>query len=66
VIFAWFRKRKKENTDPCVRDFIAGLEFITVLLWPLIAACIKTGRPQIARHAIELAKTRLLKDNWRA
>ncbi|KAL5985969.1 hypothetical protein ACLOJK_027959 [Asimina triloba] len=29
--------------------------------WP---ACIKTGRPQIARRAIELAETRLLKDNW--
>lgn len=37
---------------------------ITVLLWLLTAACIKTGRPQIARNAIELAETRLLKDNW--
>lgn len=36
----------------------------TVLLWLLTAACIKTGRPQIARRAIELAETRLLKDNW--
>ncbi|KAK6946378.1 Glycosyl hydrolase family 100, partial [Dillenia turbinata] len=35
-----------------------------VLLWLLTAACIKTGRPQIARRAIELAETRLLKDNW--
>ncbi|XP_047956157.1 probable alkaline/neutral invertase B isoform X2 [Salvia hispanica] len=29
--------------------------------WP---ACIKTGRPQIARRAIELAETRLSKDGW--
>ncbi|XP_022928454.1 probable alkaline/neutral invertase B isoform X1 [Cucurbita moschata] len=35
-----------------------------VLLWLLTAACIKTGRPQIARRAIELAETRLLKDSW--
>ena len=35
-----------------------------VLLWLLTAACIKTGRPQIARRAIELAENRLLKDNW--
>ncbi|KAL3638700.1 Alkaline/neutral invertase cinv2 [Castilleja foliolosa] len=30
--------------------------------WP--AACIKTGRPQIARRAIDLAESRLLKDSW--
>ncbi|XP_020100101.1 probable alkaline/neutral invertase F [Ananas comosus] len=35
-----------------------------VLLWLLTAACIKTGRPQIARRAIELAESRLLKDGW--
>ncbi|KAH0988902.1 hypothetical protein GBA52_000385 [Prunus armeniaca] len=35
-----------------------------VLLWMLTAACIKTGRPQIARRAIELAESRLLKDAW--
>ncbi|KAG0488034.1 hypothetical protein HPP92_006845 [Vanilla planifolia] len=35
-----------------------------VLMWLLTAACIKTGRPQIARRAIELAETRLLKDGW--
>ncbi|WOL02338.1 hypothetical protein Cni_G11057 [Canna indica] len=35
-----------------------------VLLWLLTAACIKTGRPQIARRAIELAENRLLKDSW--
>ncbi|KAL8128477.1 hypothetical protein V2J09_017632 [Rumex salicifolius] len=35
-----------------------------VLLWLLTAACIKTGRPQIARRAIELAEARLLNDNW--
>ncbi|KAF2290952.1 hypothetical protein GH714_017253 [Hevea brasiliensis] len=35
-----------------------------VLLWLLTAACIKTGRPQIARRAIDLAETRLLKDSW--
>ncbi|CAE5963837.1 unnamed protein product [Arabidopsis arenosa] len=35
-----------------------------VLLWLLTAASIKTGRPQIARRAIELAEARLLKDGW--
>ncbi|KAI3888791.1 hypothetical protein MKX03_002070 [Papaver bracteatum] len=35
-----------------------------VLLWLLTAACIKTGRPQIARRAIDLAESRLLKDGW--
>ncbi|XP_031113163.1 probable alkaline/neutral invertase D [Ipomoea triloba] len=35
-----------------------------VLLWLLVAACIKTGRPQIARRAIDLAESRLLKDSW--
>jgi len=64
VIFAWFRKREKKNTDPCVWDFIAGSGFIIVLLGPLTAACIKAERPQVARRAIELAETRLLKDNW--
>lgn len=35
-----------------------------VLLWLLTAACIKSGRPQIAKKAIELAESRLLKDGW--
>lgn len=35
-----------------------------VLLWLLTAACIKSGRPQIARRAIDLAESRLLKDSW--
>lgn len=35
-----------------------------MLLWLVTAACIKTGRPQIARRAIELAETRLPKDGW--
>ncbi|KZV53468.1 beta-fructofuranosidase [Dorcoceras hygrometricum] len=35
-----------------------------VLLWLLTAACIKTGRPQIARRAIELIESRLSKDGW--
>jgi len=35
-----------------------------VLLWLLTAACIKTGRPQIARKAIELVEQRLAKDGW--
>lgn len=35
-----------------------------VLLWLLTAACIKTGRPQIARRAIELIESRLSKDHW--
>lgn len=36
----------------------------TVLIWLLTAVCIKTGRPQIARRAIELGESRLSKDNW--
>ncbi|KAF5744987.1 alkaline/neutral invertase B [Tripterygium wilfordii] len=35
-----------------------------VLLSWLTAACIKTGRPQIARRALELAEQRLSKDSW--
>ncbi|WOL12716.1 hypothetical protein Cni_G21483 [Canna indica] len=35
-----------------------------VLLWLFTAACIKTGRPQIARRAIDLAESRLSKDGW--
>ncbi|XP_078434074.1 putative alkaline/neutral invertase F [Wolffia australiana] len=35
-----------------------------VLMWMLTAACIKTGRPQIARRAIELMESRLQKDGW--
>ncbi|GLT42888.1 hypothetical protein SLA2020_168660 [Shorea laevis] len=35
-----------------------------VLLWFLTAACIKTGRPHIARKAIEKAEARLTKDSW--
>lgn len=35
-----------------------------VLLWLLTAACIKTGRPQMAKRAIELSEARLLKDGW--
>ena len=49
--------------------FLLGIDvfpFIlnAVLLWLLTAACIKTGRPQIARRAIDLAESRLLKDSW--
>lgn len=35
-----------------------------VLLWLLTGACIKSGRPQIARRAIELVEQRLSKDGW--
>ncbi|CAM8998727.1 unnamed protein product [Rhodiola kirilowii] len=35
-----------------------------VLLWMLTAACIKTGRPQIARRCIELVESRVSKDHW--
>ncbi|KAI7757472.1 hypothetical protein M8C21_021103 [Ambrosia artemisiifolia] len=35
-----------------------------VLIWLLTAACIKAGRPQIAKRAIELAESRLLMDGW--
>ncbi|CBI40573.3 unnamed protein product, partial [Vitis vinifera] len=35
-----------------------------VLLWLLTAACIKIGRPQIAKRAIDLVEQRLSKDGW--
>lgn len=35
-----------------------------VLLWVLTAASIKTGRPHIAKRAVELAESRLAKDSW--
>lgn len=35
-----------------------------VLLWLLTAACIKTGRPHIAKRAIELIELRLSRDSW--
>ncbi|CAM6008760.1 unnamed protein product [Sphagnum balticum] len=38
--------------------------FFPVILWMLTAACIKTGRPQIARRAIEQVEQRLSKDGW--
>lgn len=48
--------------------FINALFLIIVLcaviLWMLTAACIKAGRPQIARRAIEQVETRLSKDGW--
>lgn len=44
--------------------FIFSTNWNAVLLWLLTAACIKTGRPQIARRAIDLAESRLLKDSW--
>jgi hypothetical protein len=45
--------------------FFAFSPLHAVLLWLLTAACIKTGRPQMAKRAIELAaESRLLKDGW--
>ncbi len=41
-----------------------GLSSVAVILWMLTAACIKTGRPQIARRAIEQVEQRLSKDGW--
>ncbi|KAI3917286.1 hypothetical protein MKX01_000063 [Papaver californicum] len=35
-----------------------------VLLWFLTAACIKTGRPHIARRAVGLIERRLAGDSW--
>lgn len=47
-----------------VCDIFAILCFSVVLIWFLTAACIKSGRPQLARRAIELAETRLFEDGW--
>ena len=44
-------------------DLVVGDVFV-VLVWLLRAACIKTGRPQIAKWAIELVEQRLSKDGW--
>ena len=44
-------------------DLAVGDVFV-VLLWLLTAACIKTGRPQIAKRAIDLVEQRLSKDGW--
>ncbi|XP_043710314.1 probable alkaline/neutral invertase F [Telopea speciosissima] len=35
-----------------------------VLLWLLTAACIKSGRPQIAKRVIEMVEQRISKDGW--
>ncbi|KAI3985998.1 hypothetical protein MKX01_039080 [Papaver californicum] len=35
-----------------------------VLLWLLVAACIKSGRPTMAKRAIDLMETRLSTDCW--
>lgn len=36
----------------------------TVLLWILTAACLKIGRPHMARHVVLLAEAGLAVDNW--
>jgi glycogen debranching enzyme len=41
-----------------------GLSSVAVILWMLTAACIKTGRPQIVRRAIEQLEQWLSKDGW--
>ncbi|MEB3213341.1 MAG: glycoside hydrolase 100 family protein [Leptolyngbyaceae bacterium] len=35
-----------------------------MLLWPLVAVTLKTGRPELAKRAIALAEKRLSKDEW--
>ncbi len=35
-----------------------------VLMWPLVAVALKTGRPELARRAIALAEHRLSRDEW--
>lgn len=57
----------KWNTFKCgifSRDTILSFVVAAVLLWLFTAACIKTGRPQIARRAIELVESRLSRDSW--
>ncbi|KAG5548968.1 hypothetical protein RHGRI_014368 [Rhododendron griersonianum] len=34
------------------------------LLWQFTLACMKMGRPELARKALDLAEKRLLKDHW--
>ena len=54
----------KLRTKHSINFFLFTLFLCAVLLWLLTAACIKTGRPQMAKRAIELAESRLLKDGW--
>ena len=44
-------------------DLVVGDVFV-VLVWLLRAACIKTGRPQITKRAIELVEQQFSKDGW--
>jgi len=48
----------------CFFNMVILVMVVTVMLWFLSAAAIKTGRPQIAKRALQIAEARLLKDNW--
>ncbi|KAJ8440634.1 hypothetical protein Cgig2_031051 [Carnegiea gigantea] len=51
------------NVSPARMDFrwfLVG----NFLLWMLTSACIKIGRPQMAKKAIDLIEKRLAKDGW--
>jgi hypothetical protein len=56
--------KAKLRTKAQHKKIVFTLFLCAVLLWLLTAACIKTGRPQMAKRAIELAESRLLKDGW--
>ncbi|KAK6919950.1 Glycosyl hydrolase family 100 [Dillenia turbinata] len=47
-----------------VINYVITFWALAVLLWLLTAACIKTGRPQMAKRAIDLVEQRLSKDGW--
>ena len=49
------------NIRHCISIFFSVL---TVLLWLLTAACIKSEHPHIAKRAIVVAEKRLLNDKW--
>ena len=64
--FLMYSRGKLRASDffKAYKYFILTIFLSAVLLWLLTAACIKTGRPQMAKRAIELAESRLLKDGW--
>lgn len=58
------RKRRKKEVD-LASTILNNLQILNAgLVWLLTAACIKTGRPEIAKRAIEVVEQRLSKDGW--
>ncbi|KAJ4881496.1 Alkaline/neutral invertase CINV1 [Raphanus sativus] len=66
-LFSFFTVRLRRRIIKLTRpsdDFFSLSSPAGVLLWQLTATCIKTGRPQIARRAVDLIESRLHRDCW--